>query len=1439
MKTREFYVLAVIGSCMAVSFSQSSPRDLDRDKTLYVVGYSHLDTQWRWNYETTIDQFIKNTLDDNFKLLEKYPNYVFNFTGAARYAMTKEYYPEKYDRLKKYIAEKRWFVSGSSVDECDVLIPSPESVLRQILYGNQYFRKEFDVESVDFMLPDCFGFPAYLPTLWSHAGLLGFSTQKLTWESVVGIPFNVGVWEGPDGNSVIAALNPGGYVHDISERLDISDKWLERINENGQRSGVYADYHYYGVGDQGGAPEEKSVQMAVASLGNKDSKINVVLGSSDQLYKDITPEQKARLPKYRDELMLTEHSSGSVSSQAYMKRWNRKNEQLADAAERSAVMSNWLGATDYPTEQINRSWWRVLASQMHDILPGTAEPKAYEYAWNDEIIASNGFAAVLTNSIGGISMALDTRVKGQAIVVYNPLSIQREDVVTAKISFPDGNPDAVRVYDYHGKEVPSQILEKGPGGLKIIFLADMPSVGVGVYDVRPSSKACVISSGLRVDNLSLENKYYRVLLNKDGDIAGVYDKQAGRELLSRPARLEFHRGTPSQYPAWNMDWKDRAFPAVGYVDGPAEINVVEKGAVRVTVEVKRTANNSIFTQRICLAAGDCGKRVEIYNTIDWQSSACVLKASFPLTVSNQVATYTQGLGTIQRKNNNPRQYEMLSHEWFDLTDSNGEYGVSILEDCKFGSDKPADDVIRLTLLYTPGAKHRNYLDQLTQDWGQHEFTYALYGHEGSWQKADSEFQGRRLNQPMEAFQVNSHPGVMGLCFSLLQLNTQQVDVRAMKKAEEGDFVVIRMQELLGKKADGVVLNIGQGIASGYEVDGQERKIGQANIVNGKLHLDMSKNAIRSFALKLAESPCRIDKPVSKKIALAYNVSAFSTDGGANDGAFGKEKRSMPAEMIPASLWNDSIKFTLGEMGAGQKNAMACQGQTINLPEGDYNRVYILASADEDTQAEIQIGKDTRVFSVQAWTGYVGQYDNRIWDKKSEESNPDATDWLTGIQKGYIKRDVIAWFSTHRHDTAGKNEAYHFSYIFKYGFDLPAGTSAITLPDNSAIKVFAVSVAKDMVLARPACDLYDNFDGREEIVLRRKNGDSASIAQPLQKNNFEKWGRETLETIERDHKIDGASGYYEDQKKEAVAFTWGNSMLLLAYAKAAEFDKTYEEPLDRLMQHINRYWIVDKGIGGYDHLPHPKPAVERYYDDNAWIAMGQIDAYHATGKEAYLLQAAKTLDFCLSGIDREAGGVWWRDYWESESQKTKNTCSVAPIAFSCLRYYEVTNQKSYLETAKELMIWLDSHLKDTDSLYFDHLKMSGKIGRTKWSYNSAMPLRCYVMLYKLTGQKEYLEKAVQIAKAAENQWYDAASGAIKCNAMFAFTLVEGWVELSAITNDMHWRNLAESSLSYVHENVRDVNGRYSNRWDGKNAAPISRWLLLYPAATARAYWVLAK
>jgi alpha-mannosidase len=1074
-------LLMSAGIGWAASDPNGTKIDLSKDKVLYVVGYAHLDTEWRWDYTTTIDDYIKSTLDDNFVLFEKFPAYTFNFTGSTRYAMMKEYYPDKYEKMKDYIAQKRWFVSGSSVDEGDTLIPSAESIVRQILYGNDYFRKEFGKESDDYMLPDCFGFPAYLPTVLWHCGIKGFSTQKLTWRSAVGIPFNVGVWEGPNGKSIIAALNPTLYLSGIPARLDTDDVWVKRVEENGEKYGVFADYRYYGVGDMGGAPREQDVINAVKSLKNPDGKIKVVLASSQQMYDDITEQQKARLPRYEGDLLLTLHSAGVLTSQAYMKRLNCKNELLADSAERAAVAAQWLGGATYPQEKINWAWVRVLSSQFHDILPGTSIPKAYEYAWNDEIVAANGFAAVLTDSAGAVSRGLDTRVKGKAVMVYNPLAIEREDAVEAQVSFDEKTP-AVRVFGPDGKEVLSQIIAATNNSVKVLFLAKVPPVGFAVYDVRPAKTACKMATELAVSKKTIENEFYIVRINSGGDVASIIDKKNKKELLASPLRLEFLKERPQRSPAWDMDWQDQSKPPYAYLDGPAAIKVIEKGPVRAAVEIKRQAQNSIFVQKIMLSAGSAGRRIEFADAIDWQSTQCALKAAFPLRVANSKATYNWGVGTIERGNNDPNKYEVPSHEWFDLTDRGGKYGLTVLQHCKFGSDKPNDNTLRLTLLYTPGVRDI-YLDQATQDWGRHDIVYGLYGHEGDWREGQSEWQARRLNQPLAAFEVPAHDGQLGKVFSLLSVSTPQVDARAVKQAEHSDYVIVRLQELFGQEAKNVTISFAGTIADAYEVDGQERRIGNARVENGKLVCDMTKYSPRSFAVKIKKPNITLVQPVSEIVALDYDADVMSLDSNYRNGAI-EESYTIPGDMLPGEIVSEGIHFKIGSGAADQNNAVACNGQKIALPKGKYNRLYVLAAATDETCGIFRFGDREVKVTVQPWTGFVGQYDNRIWDRQFTKMEFKCDGQVIGIKTGYIKRDTIAWFCTHRHQQTNGNEAYQFSYIFKYAMDVPEGAAYITLPVNSKIKIFAMTVSSnDNDAARAAAPLYDDFTGREQVKMR--------------------------------------------------------------------------------------------------------------------------------------------------------------------------------------------------------------------------------------------------------------------------------------------------------------------------------------------------------------------
>jgi alpha-mannosidase len=1066
--------------------------DISKDPVLYTVGYAHLDTEWRWDYQETIEKYLKATLDDNFMRFEKYPSYVFTFSGARRYRMMKEYYPERYEKLKKYIARNKWFVGGSSVEECDANVPSPESLLRQVLYGNNYFRNEFGKESVDFMLPDCFGFQAHLPSVLAHAGLKGFSTQKLAWGSAVGIPFNIGNWNGPNGKGITAALNATDYTGKIKPGIDTSAYWVERVMDNGRKYGVFADYRYYGVGDIGGAPREDDIRNAIASTGNPERKINIYLCSSDQLFRDLTSEQLQRLPSYTGDLLLTEHSAGSLTSQAYMKRWNRKNELLAQATEPLAVMADWLGGMKYPKEMIQQAWWLTLGSQMHDILPGTCLPKAYEYAWNDEVLAMNLFSSALTHAAGVVIRAMDTQSKGKSIVVINPLSIPRTDLASAEVSFPEGIPKGVLIIGPDGKEIPSQITGITRNTIHLLFIATVPSFGLACYDVQPTDNPTIYKSNLIVQQNTMENENLKVTINKDGDIAGIINKKTLKEVLSAPSRLVFQKEHPEYWPAWNMDWKDRKKPPADSVSAPARITITERGPIRATFCVERTKGNSTFTQYIRLVAG--GESVIIGNNIQWQTSGVSLKAAFPLIASNPVATYNLGLGTIERANNDSNKYEVPSREWFDLTDKSGNFGVTILEDGKFGSDKPTDKAIRLTLLYTP--KSNFYHDQATQDWGTHTFTYGIYPHKGDWRTGGSEWQARSLNQPFITFQTIPHPGFLGKTFSFVRITTQQVELQTVKKAEAGNTYIIRLRELWGRETELFDVTFASKIISAWEVDGQERNISDFPVTNGILRIQLGKYDMRTFSVSLAPPAQSLTEITSVELPLVYDQDVVSSDIKRSDGLFDDQHWSYPAELFPEKLNFGGITFKMGNKAVGQSNVLACSGQKIPLPKtGNFNKLYILAAAVTDTSGVFKTGIGKSVLRIQKFNGMIGQYDNRIWDRLGR---------ITGLEPGYIKRDKVAWFATHMHrDTT--TLPYQYGYMFLYSVEAGAASGYLQLPDNPLIRIFAITAAFNPFDAvESSSPLYDDFTGRPPMSLNLpRSFTSESVPQLINITTFRK------------------------------------------------------------------------------------------------------------------------------------------------------------------------------------------------------------------------------------------------------------------------------------------------------------------------------------------------
>jgi alpha-mannosidase len=1157
--------LAVASLTGTVHAQAMKAPDITQTPTLYVVPYAHLDTQWRWSFPQVISEYLLKTMRVNFDYMDKYPHYVFNWTGSNRYRLMKEYYPDDYARMQQYAAKGQWFPGGSSVEEGDVNLPSAEGLFRQFLYGNEYFRRDLGKASTEFMLPDCFGFPASLPTILAHAGIKGFSTQKLNsgWQPAplvggpdspeqtpAGIPFNIGLWIGPDGKSVIAALNPGGYtakVHSdlsqpppqltpqLEEQMTHDQKtaflrsrdtnWVDRINLDGKVTGIFADYKYVGTGDVGGATNEDSVKILEATVTKGEAvlppppglpasetgkpqrlgegPVHVVESTSDQIFNDIKPDMTSRLPTYKGDLELINHSAGSLTSQAYHKRWVLKNELLADAAEKSSLAAEWLGARTYPQQRLNDAWTLSLAGHFHDTAAGTATPLSYQFAWNDDLIAANQFAGILTSATEGVAAGLDTQTAGTPIVVFNPLNIAREDIAEATVNFAGGNPKAVHVFAADGHEVPSQL-----EGNKVLFVAKVPSVGYVVFDVR-RGKSAATQSPLQVTESSLENNRYRVHLDQNGDVASIFDKSLNKELLSAPMRLAITTDTPSMYPAWNMDYEQAEAPPRAYVGGPAKIRIAENGPVRVSLEVTRETEGSRFTQTVSLSAGDAGNRVEFGNAIDWRGLTSNLKEAIPFAASNPDATYNWEVGTIQRPNAGPRQFEVASHRWVDLTDKSGSFGTTLLTDVKNGSDKPNDNTIRLTLLRSPGmhkdpnGRPPGYSDQSNQDWGHHEFLFGLIGHQGDWRTAQTDWQAYRLNDPPIAFTTSKHPGTFGKSFSLLQLNNSRVRILALKKAEDSDEIILRMVELDGKAAPDVRVSFAAPVVAAREVNAQEQPTGSATIHDGALTTSFSPYQPHTFAVRLAPSSTRLTSVQSQPVTLAYDLAvATNDDTKTAGGGFDGKGNAMPAEILPTHINYHGVEFNVAPAKTGSPNAVVAKGQTVHLPEGHFNRVYILAaSTDGDQTALFRVGGRPVSLNIQDWSGFIGQWDTRVWrelphtnwaisahhaiwppldmaQREKPEPAPTYPDDYIGLKAGYVKPAALAWYASHHHTADGLNEPYQYSYLFAYSIDLNPNEKTLVLPDNSKIRILAVSVTQENPELKPAQPLFDTLNRTE-------------------------------------------------------------------------------------------------------------------------------------------------------------------------------------------------------------------------------------------------------------------------------------------------------------------------------------------------------------------------
>lgn len=737
------HIIALASTSLLCSGSYSQNTQPEKKPKAYMVADAHLDTQWNWDVQTTIKQYVWNTISQNLLLLKQYPDYIFNFEGGVKYAWMKEYYPAQYEEMKKYIREGRWHVSGASWEASDALVPSTESAIRNIMLGQEYYRKEFGVESTDIFLPDCFGFGWTLPTIAAHCGLTGFSSQKLDWRNKPFYgkskhPFTIGLWQGIDGSSVMLA-----HGYDYGKRWNDED-----LSENKELLGLTTRtplnmvYRYYGTGDIGGSPTLGSVRSVEKGI-KGNGPLEIISATSDQMFKDFQPyKDHPELPVFNGELLMDVHGTGCYTSQAAMKLYNRQNELLGDAAERAAVAAEWLNKAAYPGTTLTDAWKRFIYHQFHDDLTGTSIPHAYEFSWNDELISLKQFSGVLASSIRSIAGDMDTQVKGIPVILYNALGFPVQDIAEVELEVPAA-PKGVTVYDNNGKKVASQLLSYTNGKAHLLIEATVPATGYAVYDVRTSGTANRFAA---TTSNTLENSIYKITLDEKGDITSLLDKTQNKELVKQGKAIRlalFTQNKSYHWPAWEVLKETIDREPISITDN-VKISLVENGELRKAICIEKTHGESVFKQYIRLYEGSRADRIDFYNEIDWQSTNALLKAEFPLNIENTEATYDLGIGSVKRGNNTDIAYEVYAQYWADLTNQDNSYGVSILNDSKYGWDKPNNHTLRLTLLHTPETT-RNYAYQDKQDYGHHNFTYSLVGHSGKLDHASTVEKAELMN----------------------------------------------------------------------------------------------------------------------------------------------------------------------------------------------------------------------------------------------------------------------------------------------------------------------------------------------------------------------------------------------------------------------------------------------------------------------------------------------------------------------------------------------------------------------------------------------------------------------------------------------------------------------------------------------------------------------
>ncbi len=785
-------------------------REVAKKYTIYLIGYSHIDLAWLWDKHEGEDVWL-NTSNTVLNLMDEYPEFIFNAGQAHGYAWMEHDYPHTFDGIKKRIAENRWEAVGGAWVEHDGNVPSGEAYVRQYLYGKRYFQSRFGKDVRIGWTPDSFGYNLGLPQILRRSGISGFLTQKINWNDTTKFPYNIFWWEGPDGSRVLTYFPVGSYCEDNNSR-----NMLTQLKTVLDHHNVPENLMIFGVGDHGGAVTRTHLNRAF-SLRDNDIFPNIRFTTAEDYFDHLAQLAKQQqFPVWKDELYLEFHR-GTYTTQSDTKRNNRIGEILQEEGEKFASVASTLFSLPYPSSRILDGWHTILFNQFHDILPGSSINSVYRDADRDYAIQQQTLGSVIAESLATIESHIDTTGNGTPLVIHNPLSFPRDSVM--EIPWTYSLPENPIILDDRGNPVPSQFQIVNPPDKNLVFVArNIPAGGYAVYRITNAPKGAKPATGIAAPSPNvIENDYFRLTFDQtSGAITSIIDKKSRREIIA-PGKsanyLQLFTDRPAQYDAWELAFG----PEIPLTTKSAPA-IIENGPVRSTFRFTTGTAKSTFTQYVSLYSGL--PIIEGRIDADWHEDHVVTKLAFDLNLQSETAWYDIPYAAIERRtvsltDADRAKYEVSAIKWIDYTDPAAAFGVSLLNNGKYGFDIK-DNIMRMTVLRAPTEPDP------VADRGKHTFKYALFPHKSDWRDAGTHQQAYAFNYPAIYRISENHAGTLPPAKSFFGATPANIVLTALKKAEDDDGAIIRLFESTGKDSIATI-TLPAPVASAVEVNLIEQK----------------------------------------------------------------------------------------------------------------------------------------------------------------------------------------------------------------------------------------------------------------------------------------------------------------------------------------------------------------------------------------------------------------------------------------------------------------------------------------------------------------------------------------------------------------------------------------------------------------------------------------